>query len=163
MEKIYYDPNGRKSFNIWVKNFALNLNDIWNEPSAKTLVPKDRNETSSIVIGRGPSLKAHNHLEKLANSNFSGTIICSDGILKNALESGVTPERFPNFYVLTIDPGDRIHRFFEDPIISKFGKKIKGIFSTIVDPKTLESARKSGIHISWLHSLVDYSEGKKSC
>ena len=60
-----------ESYSEWVKNFAINLPQIWNESSAHELIPKNKNfhleNNSAIVIGRGPSLKLHNHLEILAN------------------------------------------------------------------------------------------------
>ena len=78
------------------------------------------------------------------------------------LKAGVTPEKFPNFYVVSIDPYLPIKKFYDDKIVNQYGDRIKGIFSTIVKPTTIEKARKSGIKIHWLHSLFDYEEGKKS-
>jgi len=161
MEKLHY-----RSFDEWVKNFALNLENIWIEDSATKLMPNldkqpFQNE-SAIIIGRGPSVKKKNHLEILANSDFDGTIICCDGMLKNALKAGVTPTKFPKYYVVSIDPYSPAKEFYEDEIIKKYGSSINGIFSTIVKPTTVENARNAGIKIHWLHSLFDYNEGKKS-
>ena len=47
-------------------------------------------------------------------------------------------------------------------MVDKFGKKIKGIFTTITDPDVVERARRAGIKIHWIHPLFDYNEGKKS-
>jgi len=162
IKKIHYN-----SYNEWVQNFALNLHDIWKEPSAKQLDPTNNfshvNENrSAIVIGRGPSLKKHKHLELLAQSNYNGSIVCTDGVLINALNNGVTPEKFKNFYVVTIHPYSDIEKYYDNPIVDKFGSKIKGIFSTIVAPTTVRRARQAGIKIHWIHSLFDYEEGKKS-
>ena len=152
------------SYDDWVKNFALNLTNIWNESSAAELTPINGKTKlkSAIVIGRGPSVKKKGHLELLAKSNFNGAIVCCDGALINTLKAGVTPEKFPNFYVVSIDPYSPAMKFYDDKIVDKYGDKIKGIFSTIVKPTTVENARKSGIKIHWLHSLFDYEEGKKS-
>jgi len=152
------------SYDDWVKNFALNLTNIWNESSAAELTPTNSKTKlkSAIVIGRGPSVKKKGHLELLAKSNFNGAIICCDGALINTLKAGVTPEKFPNFYVVSIDPYSPAMKFYDDKIVDKYGDKIKGIFSIIVKPTTVENARKSGIKIHWLHSLFDYEEGKKS-
>ncbi len=69
MEKLHYE-----SFDEWVKNFALNLSNIWKESSARDLDPtpnlKSHTDNSAIVIGRGPSLKKHGHLELIANSDY---------------------------------------------------------------------------------------------
>lgn len=163
MKKMYYD----RLYEKWVTNFALNLHDIWNESSAKDLDPTidDRyvkENHSAIVIGSGPSVRKKKHLELLANSDYSGTIICCDRELRNALKSGITPDKFPKFYVVTIDTDEIISKYYDDPIIEKYGEKIKGIFSTVIHPSVIENARKSRIKIHWLHSLFDYNEGKKS-
>jgi hypothetical protein len=152
------------SYDDWVKNFALNLINIWNESSAAELTPTNGKTKlkSAIVIGRGPSVKKKGHLEMLAKSNFNGAIVCCDGALINTLKAGVTPEKFSNFYVVSIDPYSPAMKFYDDKIVDRYGDKIKGIFSTIVKPTTVENARKSGIKIHWLHSLFDYEEGKKS-
>ncbi len=154
--KIIYDE--------WLENFPLNLTNIWNESSAAELTPTNGKTKlkSAIVIGRGPSVKKKGHLEMLAKSNFNGAIVCCDGALINTLKAGVTPEKFPNFYVVSIDPYSPAMKFYDDKIVDRYGDKIKGIFSTIVKPTTVENARKSGIKIHWLHSLFDYEEGEKS-
>ena len=151
-------------YEIWVKNFALNLNNIWLEKSANELKPDSINRKShpSIVIGRGPSLQKHEHLQLIAESNFKGNIICSDGILIKALKSGVTPEKFKNFFVVTIDAGDDQQEFYNDEIVREFGKDITGIFSTVAHPETANMARQAGIKLFWVHALFDHNEGKKS-
>ena len=159
-KKIYYET----MYDDWLENFALNLDNIWNEPSAAELSPTNGKTKlkSAIVIGRGPSLKKKGHLEMLVKSNFNGAVVCCDGALITALKAGVTPERFPNFYVVTIDPYPLVKKFYDDKIVDRYGDGIKGIFSTIVKPTTIEKARNAGIKIHWLHSLFDYEEGKKS-
>jgi len=162
MKKLHYE-----SYDKWVQNFALNLENIWNESSAKELDPTinpnyTRTEHSAIVIGRGPSLQKKNHLELLAQSNYKGSIVCCDGILPKALEAGVTPNKFPKFYVVTIDPYPLAEKFYDHSIVGEYGKKINGIFSTIVTPSVVQRAREANIKIHWIHSLFDYNEGKKS-
>jgi hypothetical protein len=160
MEKLHYD-----SFDEWVQNCAVNLNHIWSESSARDLGSIDSKSylnTSAIVIGRGPSLKKHKHLELLAQSDYEGSIVCCDGALISALIAGVTPDRFQKFFVATIDPYKHARKFYDDKIVDEYGKKIKGIFSTLSSPEVVDRARQAGIKIHWLHSLLDYGEGKKS-
>lgn len=162
MKKLHYE-----SFNDWVQNFALNLSDIWTESSARALDPTLNSNSenvnhSAIVIGKGPSLKKHRHLELIAESKYEGSIVCCDGVLRTALQAGVTPDKFPNFYVVTVDPYSHARNFYDDKIVDEYGHKIKGIFSTISNPSVVERARNAGIKIHWLHSLFDYGEGKKS-
>lgn len=158
MMKIQY-----QDFDVWIKNFSLNLEHIWNENSSNDLSKFSTSENdTAIVIGRGPSIDEHKHLAILAQSNFKGSIVCCDGKLIDTLNSGVTPEKFPNFYVVNIDPGLHTAKLFEHPLVTKFGSKIKGIFSTISNPETVNIARVAGIKIHWMHSLIDLDEGKKS-
>lgn len=158
MMNIQYD-----NYDVWIKNFSLNLSSIWNETSSRDLSKySSKQNNTAIVIGRGPSIDEHKHLQLLSTSNFSGSIVCCDGKLIDTLKAGVTPEKFPNFYVVNIDPGSHTAKLFEHPLISEFGSKIKGLFTTIANPTTVEQARKSGIKIHWMHSLFDYDGGKKS-
>ena len=167
MEKIVYKFFHKNDFDEWISNFALNLNDIWAEPSASDLDPTKNNtynhvNNSAIVIGKGPSLKKNDHLKMLRESNYTGVIICTDGALINILNSGITPDLFPKFYVVTIEPYDVQAKLYDSEIVKKFGPKIKGIFSTLTHPKAVSQARQAGIKIHWLHTLFDFNEGKKS-
>ena len=162
MKNLHYE-----SYDEWVKNFALNLPNIWNEKSATKLKPDINPENfsginSSIVIGRGPSLKKNKHLELLSNSDYDGSIVCSDGALISVLESGITPDKFKKFYVVTIDPYPYARKFYDAEIVRKYGSKINGIFTVIANHDTVNHARQTGINIHWIHSLFDYHEGKKS-
>jgi len=163
MKKIHSED-----YDNWVNNFALNLEYIWTESSAKGLTPNAEKLTGNqkspaIVIGRGPSLKKFHHLELLRESNYNGTIICCDGALIDTLKAGVTPDKFPNFLVVTIDPDlERIKKYYDHELVKKHGSKIKGVFSVLSHPLVVEQARQSGIKIHWVHSLFDYNEGKKS-
>ena len=143
---------------------TLNLPNIWNEKSAKELTPSvnQREKNSAIVIGRGPSINKHEHLKLLASSDYQGTIVCCDGKLADALKAGITPDKFPKYFVATIDPYPLIKKHYEHEIIDSYGSKIKGIFTVITNPDVVERARQSGIQIHWLHSLFDYNEGIKS-
>jgi hypothetical protein len=167
MEKIMKKANYDVWYEVWIRNFALNLTNVWNEFSARDLDPSknlviETSEQSAIVIGRGPSVKKHEHLETLAKSNYKGSIVCCDSALISALKAGVTPEKFPKYFVATIDAGDDIKEFYDDEIINRYGKQINGIFATVSSPLVVERARQAGIKIHWLHALFDYNEGKKS-
>ena len=155
-------------FDNWVRNFSLNLPEIWNDPSAKDLQIKNSKLHYSkhhpcIVIGRGPSLKKNQHLELLSKSDFKGTIICTDGALIPTLESGVTPKKFPNFFVCSIDGDEEIIRkLYDNELVKKYGSEITGIFSILSNPTVVSFVKKMGIKIHSLHTLFDYNEGQKS-
>lgn len=163
VEKNFFDKN---HFERYVKNFTQNLDQISTQFSSRELDPEYNSQNnkikSAIVIGRGPSMKKHNHLDILSKSNFSGYIVCTDGALIQTLKSGVTPDKFHNFVVVTVDTEEDEVNFFNDEIVDKYGDKIHGIFSTLVDPKVIKRAIEAKIKIHWVHPLFDLQEGKKS-
>ena len=83
-------------------------------------------------------------------------------MLKTVLEAGVTPKKFPKFFVISIEPYERIKKHYNSKIVQKFGSNIKAIFPVIISPKVANKARDSKIEIHWLHSLIDFQEGEKS-
>ncbi len=153
-----------QAFDEMIQNFSLNLNKIWKEPSAASIKNnelQDKNK-SAIVIGRGPSIKKKKHLELLADSNYKGAIICTDGNLINVLEHGITPKKFSEFYVISVEPYKRILKLYNNKIVDKYGTKIKGFFPTVSNPDVVKRARKAGIAIHWFHNLYDLNYGKRS-
>jgi len=163
VEKKFFDDN---HFERYVKNFTLNLEQITKQSSSRELDPEYNNKKpqikSAIVIGRGPSIKKHNHLDILSKSNFGGYIVCTDGALIQTLKAGVTPDKFPNFIVVTVDTEEDEVNFFSDEIVDQYGEKIHGIFSTLVDPSVIKRAINAKIKIHWTHPLFDFQEGIKS-
>jgi len=162
IEKVFEKKNYERYYDEWVKNFGDNLSNIQKGHSARELIPKKVDDSSAIVIGGGPSLKKHNHLELLAKSNFGGVIVCCDGSLSAALESGVTPDKFKNYFVVTIDTQPHQKQFYENPITKKFGKSIKCILSTTVPLSTYQAVVDSNMDVYWVHALFDYNKGKSS-
>ena len=159
VENFFY----KNDFDQWVQNFTLNLSNIQSESSAKEIILNHSTENDfAIIIGAGPSLKKNHHLEKLAKSNYRGAIICTDRSLIPALKAGVTPKKFPNFYVVTIDAYKKIQKYYDDEIVNKFGPMINGIFSVLTFPDVVNRARNAGIKINWIHTLFDYADGQKS-
>lgn len=164
IELIFKKNVYEKFYDVWIQNFASNLNNIWNDHSVRELSLNNTtaNGMPSIVIGRGPSLFEKNHLKILSESRFDGNIICTDGVLIKALESGVTPEKFKNFYVVTIDAQDHIKEFYNNDIVSRYGNKINCIFSSTISPETYNVAKNNKMKIFWLHALFDYNKTKTS-
>ena len=165
LERVFEENTYKRYYDEWIQNFALNLQNIWKDHSAKELTPQNKetkNASSALVIGRGPSLKRYNHLEFLSTCNYKGTILCCDGALIPSLKAGVTPDKFENYFVVTIDSQTRQQACYNDPIVKKFGKKIKCLLSTTVSPVTYSEIKKSGIDVFWVHTLVDYDKGKNS-
>lgn len=163
IERIFEKTTLDTYYDEWIQNFSSNLNYIKSGFSARELISNQSNSSSSaIVIGRGPSIKKHNHLKILSQSNYRGTIICTDGSLVNVLKSGITPEKFKNFFVVTIDTQERQKKSYDDPIVKKYGKQIKCILSSTVSPHTYNIVKESEMEVYWIHTLVDYDKGKSS-
>lgn len=149
---------------FWMYNFARNLSDILDGKSVKTLSPFDatinskhnhKSTGSAIVIGAGPSIKENQHLKTLYDSHYKGSIICTDRMLIPCLKNGITPDNFPQFYVVTIDPIQEISKFYDDSIVKKYGKKILGVLSTCTSPEVIEKCKENKVKIYWVHPLID--------
>ncbi len=161
IENIFRKNAVSSWYESWVRNFSINLKNIWNDKSAQNLILSHNHTTSALIIGRGPSIKKFNHLEILAESNFKGSIICADGSLPNVLKAGITPEKF-NLIVVTIDAQEDQKFCYENSITTQFGKDTKCIISTTAHPEVYNAAKNSGMDIYWIHTLFDYEKGKKS-
>jgi len=164
IEQVIQKSTYEKFYDEWITNFSINLENIWTGNSARKLKPSNNTQSpsSALVIGRGPSIKRNNHFELLKESNFHGALVCCDGALPNVLQAGITPERFKNFFVVTIDANESIRDFYKIPLVKKFGKKIKCILSTTVPQTTYEAVKESGMEIFWIHTLFDYDKGESS-
>jgi len=146
----------------WMENFAENLPEIRRKGSKTIadLVPNrpnlDEPEGSAVVIGRGPSVFKRGHLRMLAESDYRGTVICTDGILRDALKAGVTPDKYRDFLVVTVDGNrERIVKWYDDPVVDGHGRGIKACLSTTVAHNVYERCRRAGIEVYWFHPLFD--------
>lgn len=71
IERIFEKTTLDTYYDEWIQNFSSNLNYIKSGFSARELISNQSNSSSSaIVIGRGPSIKKHNHLKILSQSNY---------------------------------------------------------------------------------------------
>lgn len=149
--------------NMWLKNFARNLPYILEGNSIKNLsvfqtgeiIDSHITSKSAIIIGKGPSVYQKKHLEMLSTSKYNDTIICSDIMLITALKQGVTPEKFTDFYVLTVDGESEQAEFYDDPLVKKYSDRIKVILSTCTSPKVMEVCKKFGLDVYWFNPLID--------
>ena len=149
--------NGTKSMvDLWMYNFARNIPDFLDGDNVKLLnifrnnsksIKNHKPKHSAIVIGGGPSIYEKNHLKILADSNYKGAIVCTDRMLAPCLKNGITPKKFPKFFVLTMDPYQITIKFYEDKLIKKYSKDISVIMSTCTIHETVEICKKSGFDI----------------
>ena len=153
---------------LWVQNLAKNLSKIWNGNTIASIVPDevkkaeaegkdpDFSTGTAIVIGRGPSIFKNQHLELLAQSDYHGTIVCTDGALIDALTRGVQPDKYENFFTVTVDGNrEKIWKWFDHELVDKYGKYIKAILCSSVADNVPERCEKAGIQVHWFHPLFD--------
>lgn len=144
---------------LWMYNFSRNIHDFLDGNSINDLNTlnnqQNQEKKSAIVIGGGPSVRDNKHLELLAKSDYQGSIVCTDRMLVQCLENGITPERFPKFYVLTIDPYEITLKFYSNEIIKKHSNGISAIMSTCTMHETIELCKQQGLNIFWFHPLID--------
>ncbi len=144
---------------LWLANFARNLSLIL-APDARALgdlvqdlqVPSRRPAGPALVIGGGPSLRAHRHLERLAESCPAGLVlVATDRILIPLLRLGVIPD-----LVVSID-GDHevIARFVDDPIVEQHGPKLRVAMASMGAPPVAERLARAGATLYWFHPLFD--------
>jgi hypothetical protein len=148
---------------LWLQNFARNLPYILKGKSIKELSVFENtppkmdfiSQGKAIVIGKGPSVRAKNHLEILNSSSYRDSIICTDIMLIDALKNGITPDKFTEYYVLTVDGDPEQADFYDDPLVQKFSENIKVVLSTCTSPKVIEICNKFGLEVFWFNPLID--------
>lgn len=199
------DGNTANMMNMWMNNFAQNLvylqvahnkgqlEQLRNLPlrnlhDARDLLPKQWfdvpmdeviPEGPAIVIGRGPSIFSHKHLDVLGNWKFRTppVLVVTDGMLIECLRAGITPDRFP-IYVCSIDGNRRlIVRWYGDPdfdennpqatdaeketnkenlsLVERWASKLKIILGSTVANNVLRRCLAAGAHVYLLHPLFD--------
>ena len=89
----------------------------------------------AIVIGAGPSLYKFNHLELLAKSDYDGSLLITDRMLRPCLNMGITPDRFKGFYVFSMEDMFVLKEFYPP---TKHASKITVIHSPRVRKEVLE-------------------------
>ncbi len=140
---------------LWSRNFAENLPYIRGGKAINDLEGYGMGK-AAVIVGAGPSIWRFNHLKMLAESNFDGIVMVCDSMLKHALKAGVTPEKFPDYFCGSVDGNrDLIWKMYDDPIVDKYGKGIKALFTTMVAPNTRERAEKAGMEIYWYNPRYD--------
>ena len=98
-----------------------------------------------IIIGAGPSVFEKNHLELLSKSNYNGTLLITDKMLKPCLDAGINPQRFSRFFVFTIEDLEIIANFF---IETPHSNKIKVICSKRTKKTVIEKILSNNYNIS---------------
>lgn len=82
-----------------------------------------------IIIGAGPSLFENKHLEILKRSDYEGVLIVPEVMAVRALEAGITPDKFKNYYIATLEDSWVTKDLMDYPIVKQWGKEITAIVS----------------------------------
>ena len=131
---------------LWAENFIMNLPEIidWEgypenkEEKSIGLLPKFK-DRSALVVGAGPSIWKHNHLQVIAESDYGGVLFITDRMLIPCLKAGVTPEKFPDYFVVSVDGNrEKILKFFDDPIVDKYADGITALFAATGAPTAVK-------------------------
>ena len=155
----FHRATREKLSDLWLANFARNLAPIMG-PDARALgdllldlqVPATPPAGPALVIGGGPSLREHRHLELLAESCPPGLmLVATDRILIPLLRLGVIPD-----LVVSID-GDHevIARFVDDPMVDQHGAKLRVAMASMGAPPVAERFARAGATLYWFHPLFD--------
>ena len=110
-----------------------------------------------LVVAAGPSIYKHNHIPLLSEhpTDKIALFLC-DRMLLPCLKGGVTPDKFPHYYVGSVD-GNRelIMKWFDDPIIDKWAPQITGLFCTTMAPNAAKRFKDAGGKTRWFHGMMD--------
>lgn len=111
---------------MWMNNIHDNFDEIKNGLDIRDL---QKTTLPGLVIGAGPSLYRHKHLEILADIGFDGVIFAADKVLKDCLEAGVVPD-----YALILDGSDKIFEFIDHDIVDEHVNEIGAIMCVTTHP-----------------------------
>jgi hypothetical protein len=111
-------------------------------------------QSAALVIGRGPSVFKNKHLEMLADAiakkEFKGKIIIPDGILIDCLSHNIIPD-----YTITVDGSPIIEKWYNHPLVAKYGPKLKTILAVTIHHETYKLIVKNGLKVYWYEPLWD--------
>ena len=124
---------------MWMSNFSENLPLIKEGKTLRELIPNGDPQGRAIVVGRGPSVFSHKHLELLKDSNYEGIVIATDGMLIECLKAGVVPD-----YVTSVDGSPVCEKWYNNPLVKEHATKITSVLCTQVSPKVTKLVVDAG-------------------
>jgi len=142
---------------IWMQNLAENLPFVRRSGKClRDLASQKTIKTPAIIVGAGPSIWQHKHLELLAERKFNGKIIATDRMLVPLLEHGVTVD-----FAVSIDGHAKfIPPFFDHDIVEESDVKVLLVLQT--SPQTRKVCEKRGLNIYWFHTMQDDPRAENS-
>jgi hypothetical protein len=130
---------------MWGNNIGHNLAYI-RRKGVKTLRDLAQTEWkgSAIMVGAGPSVDLHNHLDVIKESGYEGTIVASDRMLPLLLKKGIVPQ-----HVLTVDGSELIIPFYRNKLFRKHVKDIKVGLHFTANPKLVRYLYRIKANVYW--------------
>lgn len=136
---------------LWMRNFGDNLPLIKKNCLTLRDLATDNPDGSAIVVGAGPSIWNHNHLELLAKSGYDGCIIACDKMLVPLLKHEIIPE-----VVVSVDGHPTlVAKFYDHPLVRKYGSKIKVVLHGTVAKNVPEACKRAKMPIHWFLGISD--------
>ena len=137
---------------MWMQNFYTLLPKIREGKDVQLLAhpPEDK---ITLVIGAGLTVKKHDQLETLVNSEAYQkgrfTIVACDAIVKTCLKLGIRPD------VITGVDGSPVTRNFFSDIDSRDIAGIPTVLSIIYNPRSVSLLEKKRAQIYWFLPMWD--------
>lgn len=129
----------RELLPLWMRSFSENLPLIKEGKTLRELIPDGDPKGRAIVIGRGPSVFRHKHLELLKKSDYEGITIATDGMLIECLKASVVPD-----YVVSVDGSPVCEKWYNDPLVREHGPEINSVLCTQVSPNVVKLVADAG-------------------
>ena len=167
----YVQESTKTLLDMWIKNFSdnlpyirfgntltMNINKYDAHNLSELALPEPTFENpskhSAIVIGRGPSIFTHKHLDLLSEAikqgNYTGIISSTDGMLIECLKHDILPT-----LTTSVDGSPIIQKWYDNPLVKGHGKNLKIALSTTVNHLVYQTVRKMGCKIFWFHPMFD--------
>ncbi len=157
------EEGAKHLFPMWMKNFAENVQYIRLPEShsiselaapAVTATPKH----SAIVIGRGPSVWSHKHLEMLGEAKsrgrYKGLVIASDGMLVECLKHNISPD-----LTVSVDGSILIKQWYDHPLVTS---ELQVALPATIDNAVYKTCIEHGCQIFWFMPMFDMHHAKES-
>lgn len=151
---------------IWMQNFSDNLPFIrfgnktevkineYDSHDLSELAAPEPVEGAAVVVGRGPSLFNHKHLEMLAehinNGSYKGIVCSSDGALIDCLKAGIVPT-----LNCTVDGSPIIKKWYNHPLVREHANEIKVALNATANHEVYTLLRDMNCKIFWFYPMFD--------
>jgi hypothetical protein len=141
---------------MWCLSFAKNIPELRSGNTITELVPVDpeKHNGPSLIVGAGPSIWKHKHLDLLQDAiksgKYKGIVCATDKMLVPLLERNIIPE-----FTVGVDGSPIIKKFYDHPLVEKYGPQIKAVLSSTTDRIVTDVCIKNKVNIYWFNPLYD--------